>query len=153
MRIVHQSALPSHCHFPVAPLMLVAPKIAGLLPAHTGSQPCSPSFIFKSTGLAELSNPQHMHLFEAAEMLLEIAVEFMRGTFNEDALRAAETVFHRAVGGQSIVRPLSPQQFNAELDADWFDLLAQAKRTQPLTPTQADTIVLQAQTARKGGAA
>ncbi len=66
------------------------PKIAGLLPAHacttnhddhaSASEPLV-SFLFDNPVLAELCSSEREQLFEAADVLLEIAVAFMRGTF------------------------------------------------------------------------
>jgi len=103
--------------------------------------------------LADLTPVQREHLYEATNVLLEIAVEFMIGVLNEDAIRAAEVLFHRAVGGKSTVRPLSPQAFNAEIDADWLEMLARAKRARPMTYADATETVRQAQAQRQGGAA
>ena len=116
-------------------LALPAPApIAGLLPARVPSsespkQAAPAPFIFDRPVLADLSTAQRERLYDATNVLLEIAVEFMVGTFNEDAIRAAEVVFHRAVGGKSVVRPLSPQAFNAEIDADWLEMLARQTRS------------------------
>jgi len=146
MRIVSQSAVTSHSYFSV-PLMLAAPRIAGLLPARVPSSaaaeppPACQPFVFDRPALAELSTAQRTSLYDAAETLLDIAVEFMLGTFQEDTLRAAEVVFHRAAGGQSAIRPLGPQAFNAENDADWLETLARAKRAKPITPAEAERIV------------
>jgi hypothetical protein len=86
-------------------------------------------------------------------MLLEIAIEFMVGALSDDALRAAEIVFHRAAGGQSAIRPLGPAAFNAESDADWLEMLARAKRSRPITPAEAESIVRNARAERQGGIA
>ncbi len=151
MRILPQSASASYSHFPVGQHLLSAPHIAGLLPARVpSSEP--PPFTFDRPALADLTAPQHERLYEAAEMLLEIAVEFMVGTFTEDALRAAEVVFHRAVGGRSAIRPLSPASYNAEIDADWIELVARAKQNRPITHAEAVATVRQARTHCKGGA-
>ena len=108
MRIVSQSVSPSYCHFPPM-LALPAPApIAGLLPARVPSSepPNAPApFIFDRPALSDLSSQQRERLYDATNVLLEIAVEFMLGTFNEDAIRAAEVLFHRAVGGKSSIRP------------------------------------------------
>jgi len=154
MRIVSQSVSPSYCHFPPM-LALPAPApIAGLLPARVPSSepPNAPApFIFDRPALAELTAAQREHLYDATNVLLEIAVEFMLGTFNEDAIRAAEVLFHRAVGGKSSLRPLSPAAFNAEIDADWLEMLARAKRARPITYAEAAETVRQAQAQRQGG--
>ena len=138
-------------------LCLPAPQIAGLLPARVpSSEPSQDSapapFIFDRPNLADLTPAQRVRLYEAADMLLEVAVEFMVGTFNEDALRAAEVMFHRAAGGQSAIRPLGPAAFNAEIDADWLEMLARAKRARPMTPAEAETVVRRTHTQRKSGA-
>ena len=160
MSIVPHLTSASYSHFPAQPqqLMLPAPHIAGLLPAHVPSSEPPPDsaptpFVFDRPNLADLTAAQRVRLYEAADMLLEIAVEFMVGTFNEDALRAAEVMFHRAAGGKSAIRPLSPATFNAEIDADWLEMLARAKRARPMTPAEAETVVRRARAQRKGGAA
>jgi hypothetical protein len=136
--------------------MLSAPQIAGLLPARVESSQKQtndflPPFIFDRPALADLPAAQRIGLFEATEVLLEIALGFMLGGLNEEALRAAEVVFHRAAGGQSVIRPLGPQAFNAECDADWLEMLARAKRARPMTPTEADSIVRHARAQYKDG--
>ena len=157
MRIVSQSASASYSHFPPM-LALPAPApIAGLLPARVpSSEPPSDApapFIFDRPALAELTAAQREHLYDATNVLLEIAVEFMLGTFNEDAIRAAEVLFHRAVGGKSSLRPLSPAAFNAEIDADWLEMLARAKRARPISYAEATETVREAQAQRQGGVA
>ena len=155
MRIVPQSASASYCPFPPM-LALPAPApIAGLLPARVlSSEPPKQvaPFIFDRPALADLSAQQREHLYEATNVLLEIAVEFMIGALNEDAIRAAEVLFHRAVGGKSSIRPLSPAAFNAEIDADWLEMLARAKRARPITYAEATETVRHAQAQRQGGA-
>jgi len=156
MRIVSQSVSPSYCHFPTM-LALPAPApIAGLLPARVPSSEAPPNapapFTFDRPALADLTTAQREHLYDATNVLLEIAVEFMLGTFNEDAIRAAEVLFHRAVGGKSTIRPLSPAAFNAEIDADWLEMLTRAKRARPITYAEATETVRQAQAQRQGGA-
>ena len=155
-RIVPQSASTSYCPFPPM-LALPAPvPIAGLLPARVPSSEALPNapdpFIFDRPALADLTTAQREHLYDATNVLLEIAVEFMLGTFNEDAIRAAEVLFHRAVGGKSTIRPLSPAAFNAEIDADWLEMLTRAKRARPITYAEATETVRQAQAQRQGGA-
>ena len=156
MCIVSQSASASHCPFPPM-LALPAPApIAGLLPARVPSSEPPPNapapFIFDRPALADLATQQREHLYDATNVLLEIAVEFILGTFNEDAIRAAEVLFHRAVGGKSTIRPLSPAAFNAEIDADWLEMLARAKRARPITYAEATETVRHAQAQRQGGA-
>ena len=138
-------------------LALPAPApIAGLLPARVpSSEPPKYSepapFIFDCPSLADLTEAQRERLYEGANVLLEIAIEFMIGTFNEDALRAAEVMFHRAAGGKSAIRPLGPQAFKAENDADWFAMVARAKAARAMTYAEAENIVRQAR--RQGGGA
>ena len=155
MRIVPQFVPPSYCPFlPMLALPAPAP-IAGLLPARVPSSepPNAPApFIFDRPALADLSAQQREHLYDATNVLLEIAVEFMIGALNEDAIRAAEVLFHRAVGGKSSIRPLSPAAFNAEIDADWLEMLARAKRARPITYAEATETVRHAQAQRQGGA-
>ena len=156
MRIVPQSVSPSYWHFPPM-LALPAPApIAGLLPARVPSSEPPPNapapFIFDRPALADLTTQQREHLYDATNVLLEIAVEFMIGALNEEAIRAAEVLFHRAVGGKSSLRPLSPAAFNAEIDADWLEMLARAKRARPITYAEATETVRHAQSQRQGGA-
>ena len=156
MRIVSQSASASYSYFPPM-LALPAPApIAGLLLARVpSSEPPEQSepapFIFDRPSLADLTAAQRERLYEGANVLLEITIEFMIGTFNEDALRAAEVMFHRAAGGKSAIRPLGPQAFKAENDADWFAMVARAKAARAMTYAEAENIVRQAR--RQGGGA
>ncbi len=136
--------------------MLVAPHIAGLLPARVPSSEPPPDsapapFVFDRPNLADVTTAQRVRLYEATDVLLEIAIEFMIGTFNEEALRAAEVMFHRAAGGKSAIRPLGPAAFNAEIDADWLEMLARAKRARPMTDAEATETVRQARAQRTGG--
>lgn len=139
------------------PLLQSGVRIAGLLPARVPSSEPPPEqdsplrFVFDRPSLADLSNQQRDHLFKSANILLEIAIEFMVGAFNEDALRAAEVMFHRGVGGKSAIRPLGPQAFKAENDADWFAMVARAKAVRAMTYAEAEDIVRQAR--RRGGSA
>jgi len=156
MRIVSQSVSPSYCHFPPMLALPAPPPIAGLLPARVpSSEPPKQAapFIFDRPTLTDLTAQQREHLYDATNVLLEIAVEFMIGALNEEAIRAAEVLFHRAVGGKSSLRPLSPAAFNAEIDADWLEMLARAKRARPITYAEATETVRQAQAQRQGGAA
>ncbi len=137
MPIVHQSVPASYSHFPAQPqLLLAAPRIAGLLPARVPSSEVPPEpdaplrFIFDRPSLADLTDQQREHLYESTSKLLEIAIEFMVGTFNEEALRAAEVIFHRGVGGKSALRPLGPKAFNAEVDADTYAEMANSRAAQ-----------------------
>ncbi len=152
MRILPQSASATYSHFPTAQLLLCAPPIAGLLPVRVPSSEPLP-FTFDHPALADLTTPQRERLYEATRTLLEIAVEFMVGTFTEDALRAAEVVFHRAAGGKSAIRPLSSASYNAEIDADWIEMVARAKQSRPMTHAEAVATVRQARAQHKGGAA
>jgi len=147
MNIVPQPASASYSRL----LALPAPKIAGLLPS--GLKPTPAPFVFDRPVLAELSVSQRERLYEAAAVLLEIAVEFMVGTFNEAALRAAEVMFHRAAGGASAIRSVGMTAFNAEVDADWFEFVANARRARPLSDTQAESIIAQVRARRESGAA
>ncbi len=105
-----------------AQLLLAAPKIAGLLPASVPSQAKPPPvFTFTDPRLAEMPAEQCARLFDATRALLAIALDFGDGGLSEEALRAAEVVFHRAAGGQSVVRPLHPKAYNAEFDADLIE--------------------------------
>jgi len=140
MRIVPQSASASYSHFsPLAQLLLPAPQIAGLLPS--GLKPSPAPFVFDRPALADLKVAQRDQLYQAAEVLLEFAVEFMIGTFNENALRAAEVLFHRATGAQSPIKTVGPAAFNAEIDADWLELIMAAKQARPMSNTEAKSVV------------
>ena len=112
------------------PLMIDAPKIAGLLPARAASLVeketealDAPSFTYTSTRLKELSVRRTEVLFQAMRTLIDIAVSFALEESNEAALRAAEVVFHRAAGGTTPIRPWTPEAYRAERDAvlvDWW---------------------------------
>jgi len=105
MRIVSQFAFALHS----LRLALPAPKIAGLLPS--GLKPSPAPFVFDRPALADLNMAQRDRLYQAAEVLLEFAVEFIVGTFNENALRAAEVLFHRATGAQSPIKTVGPASY------------------------------------------
>ena len=69
------------------------------------------------------------------------------------ALRAAEVLFHRAAGGKSAIRPVGPAAFNAEIDADWLELVARAKQVRPISHAEAESIVREALARQMGGVA
>lgn len=134
MEIVQQSPSLSHSH---VTLLLPAPKIAGLLPARVGvepeqaaTQPVS-AFIYDTPQLAELPTEKRECLLDAARTLLDVAVGFVLDDLNEDALRAAQVLFHRQIVGHSPRRPMNPVTYRAERDADileWALSAAKASR-------------------------
>ena len=155
MRIVSQSAPVSYSRFSAqAQLLLPAPHIAGLLTAGTipSTAPIDTPlpYVFDRPALADLSQIQRARLFEATDILLEIAIEHLVGAFGENALRAAEVLFHRAAGGQSALRPVGPAAFHAEIDADWLTTIAEAKRIKPMSTAEAES-TLDAIRARQTG--
>lgn len=120
MRIVHQSELNSYSLLPEnPPLLLSAPKIAGLLPAkteHKNRQEESPTaFTYHNSTIATLSSAQFNRFSEAAARLLDAAIAALTGGINEDELRTAEARFHLDITG----KPIRTSQLHlAELDAD-----------------------------------
>ncbi len=129
MRIVHQSARVSHCSFPLLP----APRIAGLLAAPAVERPPEvPSFAYRNPRLGELPADLVDRLLSATRTLLDVAVAHGSGEMTDHALNTALALFRRAVTGQTM-RPTTPAQFNAELDApllDWAMTIAR-RDTQP----------------------
>ncbi len=124
MRIVPQAAPPAHSLFTTSFLLLPAPRIAGLLPAHVGVEPEAPpqatfpTFTYTHPNLAELSDERRDSLFRAAKTLMDVALDFNLNGLAEDQLRAAEVLFHRAAGGSTPKHFRSPVEFAAERDAD-----------------------------------
>jgi len=138
-------------------LALPAPHIAGLLPAGTlPNQPPIDSvapYIFDRPALADLTVDQRTRLCEATDMLLEIAIEHLLGNFDENVLRAAEVIFHRAAGGKSPLRQVGPAAFHAELDADWLTIIADSKRIKPMSTSEAESVVAAVKARGMGGVA
>jgi len=98
--------------------MLPAPKVAGLLGSGT-----QPTFTFADPRLAQLTPAQREKLFDAAAVLLEVAVRFGLRELNDNALRAAASLFARKLTGRAATRFESPDHFRAENDADLLDWL------------------------------
>lgn len=126
MRSIPQSTPFSYASFP-AVLLLPAPHIAGLLPAHC-PEPQAETFTYTNSRLADLTAEQHEKLFNVTQTLLDVTVSFLLGDVNADAFRAAEVLFHRAAGGPPSTRPLNPERYRAERDADLLDWLVTAAR-------------------------
>ena len=126
MGIVPQSPSISYCPFP----MLPAPRIAGLLPAKTGTQhPPIDTFTYTNPHLNDLADEQRLRLFNATSTLLDVALAHTRGEVNDHALNTALSLFRRAVTGQPM-RPMNPAQFNAEMDVTLLEWAAnRARRT------------------------
>src|SRR5579859_1340996 len=154
MLILPDSQSLTHSSSP--PLMLPAPKIAGLLgegphpnpsPARRGAKPEQVlflpfplrgkgpgdegfSFTFADPQLERLSADQRQKLFAAAATLLEIATRFSLGELNDNALRAATSLFARKLTGEPPKRYQNPAHFRAEQDSALLDwLLKVEKRT------------------------
>jgi|SRR5579859_113279 len=168
MRILPNSQSASHSLFPPQrmahepPLLLPAPKIAGLLgegphpnPSPTGGRGAKAehrddlfsqkesettrflpfsrvrekgagdegTFTFTDPRLATLNTEQHQKFSEAAQTLLNVALRFTIDELNEEALRAAQVLFHRKLTGHSPKRPMTPTAFKAEGDADMLDVM------------------------------
>ncbi len=120
MRIVPQAAPFSHSFFPPPLLMLPAPRIAGLLAARV-SEPEAPvnnDFHYTHPELASLPDEQRERLFNGVKILLDVALDVALHGLGDEALRAAEVVFHRAAGGQTPEHFAGPAAYNAEVDAD-----------------------------------
>ena len=148
MSILPNSQLVSHSPFPAqratheSPLLLPAPKIAGLLgtgeterASHDGrashdhymggaeKDADQARFTFVDWRLATLDAEQRRRFSDAAQTLLGVALRFAIDEMNEDALRAAQVLFHRKLTGHSPRRPMTPVAFRAEGDADLLDVL------------------------------
>jgi hypothetical protein len=109
MCIVSQSTPFFYSPFPALP----APKIAGLLPAP--KPPVSPVFIYGHHRLEALSPAEQQRLFDAARLLLDVALAHHDGLLNMHALNTALAAFREAVTGQPI-RATNPAQYAANMD-------------------------------------
>ncbi len=137
-QIVPQSAsFPLTLFPPNMPLLLSAPKIAGLLmpprpseppPPEPEAEPVARVFTYRHARFAELTEGEYAAFIRATDILLEVGVNYMLGVMNEDALRAAEIVFHRGVGGAKSKYPLNPEAYSAERDADFIGLAVRLPR-------------------------
>src|SRR5579864_1788226 len=127
--IVSQSGQVSYSS---TPLLLPAPRIAGLIAATSvTSEPppkLSPEFTYRNATLTDLSTEQHTRFTDAVTTLLDVAVAYTHGAMNENALRAAQVLFHRQLTGHSPDRPLTPVAYRAERDADLLDWWVGATR-------------------------
>src|SRR5579859_5396374 len=127
--IVSQSG---HVSYSPTPLLLPAPRIAGLIAATSAtSEPPSkpsPEFTYRNAMLTDLSADRRAQFIDAVTMLLDVAVAYAHGDMNDNALRAAQVVFHRYLTGHSPDRPLNPVAYRAERDADLLDWWAGASR-------------------------
>jgi len=119
MSMLPQTQFNSYC----LPPLLAAPKIAGLL----GSGP-SPAFTFSDPRLEQLSSDQRQRLFDAVTVLLEVATRFALAELNDNALRAAASLFARKLTGESAKRYQNPAHFRAEQDADLLDWLLKVEK-------------------------
>ncbi len=131
MRSISQPAPISHTLFPPPLLMLCAPRIAGLLPARVPEPEAPPDlkmFTYTHPGLAELPAAERERLLDGAKTLLDVALDFALHGLGEDALRAAEVVFHRAAGGHPPKHFSGPTAYNAEVDADVMTALVDLSR-------------------------
>ena len=122
-------------------LALPAPKIAGLLPAHAGQASQAPTgtsaakFTYRNAALARLSAERCAQLIDSVTMLLDVAVAYANSEMNDNALRAAQVLFHRQLTGHSPDgpgrhngRPIHPTAYRAERDADMLEWLVSAKK-------------------------
>ncbi len=145
MRIVPQAAPNSHSLFPPPLLMLPAPRIAGLLPARvavtSGEPPPAPDlsiFTYTHPGLAELPTAQREKLLNGAKVLLDVALDFALNGLAEDALRAAEVLFHRAAGGQPPKHFKSPKEFSIDHQSKLMEIMIAVSNVPVITREQAE---------------
>ena len=125
------------------PLLLPAPRIAGLLAARSVSSPgqanqaptSSAEFTYHNGGLTRLSAEQCAEFMDAVTTLLDVAVAYANGDMNDNALRAAQVLFHRQMTGHSPEgpgrldgRPIHPTAYRAERDADMLEWWAGARK-------------------------
>jgi|SRR5579859_790822 len=137
------------------PLMLPAPKIAGLLGSGRHSAPGAQAaglnqednanclldsapvfrpgqdesaFTFTDPRLERLSSDQRRKLFDAAATLLEVAIRFSLDELNDNALRAAASLFARKLTGEPAKHYQNPAHFRAEQDAALLDWLLKVEK-------------------------
>src|SRR5438045_2276765 len=89
---------------PSVPLLLCAPRIAGLLPAHIAppppkleSSPRSESFVYANPRLKKLAPDSHDTFFTNVCDLLDTALKVLTGESDEFALLLAGRLFHDAI--------------------------------------------------------
>ncbi len=130
MHIVSQSAPFSLTLFPPnMPLLLSAPKIAGLLPANVPSSSAtaaSDTFTHRNPALANLSDPTREKLFEAVGALLDLAAACLTHDptdLDDMAFIVAEADLRRAVFGVRTM-PRRAQQKRADHYANVREYLA-----------------------------
>jgi len=123
MQIVPQSAKPPAFPFsvPTVPL-LVAPRIAGLLPApQTIPPPLAVDHLrLHDPRLSQLTSEELGRVSRALQALLTAAVDFTLGESLSAELAAAELVFHECLTGE-VTRPRTNARagLKQRLDAFW----------------------------------
>jgi len=129
MRIVHQSALVSYPFL----LALPAPRLAGYLPSGKIADPPPPPppvepFTYNSLFLTELNAEQRAKLFEAVGALLDVGIEFMRGTLNEHLVMTAIMLYRQAIASEP-VKARNPAEFKALMDTPILQfMITEARR-------------------------
>jgi hypothetical protein len=100
MQIVSQSATLAHSLLRPPRLALPAPKIAGLLPARVGADPCvSPPtpFVYSAPSLAALPQPVRTRFDALARMLLDATVALLADERSEAEFDLAANAFRQQV--------------------------------------------------------
>jgi len=115
-------------------LLLPAPKVAGLLPAPQVIPPPPPpepnakapieAFTYTSPYLVELSEERRAKLFNATQILLDVAIEVARETLTDHALNTAIIVFRQAISDKPITAR-NPTEFSAIMDAPLLEYMVE----------------------------
>lgn len=105
------------------PLLLAAPKIAGLLPARVGTPEPPVTFSHENPGFAALPESTRAKLFEAVAGLLDAAAECLLTGADEVILLHAEALVRNAVLGEGSMPPRARQK-RADRHAAVRDYLA-----------------------------
>ena len=136
MRIVQQSAPASYSIFPflVSPAFwLPAPSIAGLLPAPAPTPEPPPiestaePFTYSSPFAAELSESQRKVIYDAARILIDVAVEYMRDTLNDHAVDTAIMMYRQAID-QKPIKVRNPADYSALMNTPDLEYLIRRAR-------------------------
>ena len=110
------------------PLLLPAPHIAGLIAATSVTSKPSAEFTYRNPTLAALPAEHRSQFIDAVTTLLDVAVAYAHGDLNDNALRAAQVLFHRQLTGHSPDRPLTPTAYRAERDAELIEWWVGARK-------------------------
>jgi len=117
-----------------APLLAACPAYRRLSARVTSVEPppnkaVAESFTHHNAAFADLSDTQRTDLFDAARLMLDVAVEYIRGTLNDHTVTTAIMVYRQAISTEPITAR-NPAEFNAIMDAPILQFLVDRARRQ-----------------------